>query len=753
MELDEEARKLFDELEGIDTTERTSAYRPQSMGSYNVTVEDEARLDRWRLAVIDLVHHIASFFTDSQFLKGVKRKKNPFFEIEKTFDNLSGYPGKGDEVLIRFRGLPTGTGMIAQHDYVVLFGDITVDAAIASNIFSRMGVRASHLTGRLNTAFETFSKNALNSIHLKFPGPSREDRDLFFFCLDVFARFPQAAKSRTPITFHTNGTVAHVPLIFDEHGIADPNLTILAGLNRKPAAEMNDLVKKVARLMNSHQTAESGQFFDSVFNTIFMVKGLKDQLIRPYIEANTIRWMTAGRQYSGSFSKTQRQVAKVAYEQFGNSTRDAMQAVQTVYGNDYRRVDAPNLGTRLTMASQLIDHIERSPQNRDVEREILFNVKSRFDEIREDVLNDISVENEGVKIAIQKDEPIFIKLHRKVLGLLFSAKSRSAVRNKIRGGIRKSINFSQRDYRTIAADFGISPADAEKLIQLLKSCFDDQGYFLRSVFERNIPNFLPYEKRVFGFMWHFLKETPHRNDRVAFLNALQILIDRLQQPAFAVKVLMDDFLSDPTCVQYSDRNAFMLANLLIRKYNKELSLDIEITPEEVLLVKDGINAVIAKKTSVYIDRQQDAFYEKVRTIRLAMMESLNYSGTSRSHMSLRYLFSLEREISIFLSLIGGRTAYAILKDTVRRNSDPGSEIYNCENSRANLSMIFQNLRVAIRAFQRVAKNKDRDLFDDVSVNRTMLLNLCSQPDQREKVGQLVRFADLASQAMNRKEIA
>jgi hypothetical protein len=49
------------------------------------------------------------------------------------------------------------------------------------------------------------------------------------------------------------------------------------------------------------------------------------------------------------------------------------------------------------------------------------------------------------------------------------------------------------------------------------------------------------------------------------------------------------FLPAPEKVEPSDRNAIMLANILLRTYNKELDVDIEMTPEEVLNVRNGLD--------------------------------------------------------------------------------------------------------------------------------------------------------------------
>ena len=93
-----------------------------------------------------------------------------------------------------------------------------------------------------------------------------------------------------------------------------------------------------------------------------------------------------------------------------------------------------------------------------------------------------------------------------------------------------------------------------------------------------------------------------------FLNALQMLIAKIHQPKRAIKVLIADFCADPGVIEFADRNALMLANLLIRKYNKELNLDIELTPEEVLLVKEGLDReVVTYAALAYRERSGEIY--------------------------------------------------------------------------------------------------------------------------------------------------
>ena len=101
--------------------------------------------------------------------------------------------------------------------------------------------------------------------------------------------------------------------------------------------------------------------------------------------------------------------------------------------------------------------------------------------------------------------------------------------------------------------------DHDEIVKIFKACFDSQGNFQKALFEKKVPEYAQYQKRVFAILWEFLRETPRRSDRLPLLNSLQLLITEIQQPKQAIKILVGDFLLEPAKVRYPDRNAMMLA--------------------------------------------------------------------------------------------------------------------------------------------------------------------------------------------------
>jgi hypothetical protein len=330
-------------------------------------------------------------------------------------------------------------------------------------------------------------------------------------------------------------------------------------------------------------------------------------------------------------------------------------------------------------------------------------------------------------------------LNEKLGDLLSFFRNRSGTRKKIKQMLRQSVEFDERDFQVIARDFDVTPESAAQLLGLLKSCFSKDGRFLRAAFERNIPAFAQYERKVFQFLWQYLKDITFREDRVAFLNALQLLISRLKQPNLALHVLLDDLVQRPDQVAYSDRNALILSNILVRRYNKELTNDVEVTPEEVLLVRDGLDKEIVKDVSARLDREQEGFFIKVRALHRAFKESLD-PPESGSVMPIRYLATLEREAYIFLSLVGGNTAHTVVRSAVKEYGNPDAEIYHLKKSPMSLKVNLQLLQVTMRGVIRFGDPDDLGLLKHVRGRLNAFLALKKATDYHEMVRRVMRWA-------------
>jgi hypothetical protein len=431
-------------------------------------------------------------------------------------------------------------------------------------------------------------------------------------------------------------------------------------------------------------------------------------------------------------SKEKTEVARIVSGEFGDSPIETARIMGSVYGDDYQQIDSQNLGERLKLASNLLTSIEETRAGKPVMEEVLENVEKRLDQASDEAYDSLEIDGGVIKARDGKEETTIGKIHSKLKGMVGFFKARSAIKKKMKNLAERGISFNEQEYRVIAKDFGISANEAKKLIETFKNCFDEDGVFLREAFARNIPEFAQYKKRILEFLWHYLKQMSRREDRIALLNSLQILIPRLNQPQRILRALLADFSLDPAAIAVSDQSALVLLTLLVSNYNKERT-DIEITPEEVLRISKGLNARIIAGAQKLLDRNQERFFKKVRTIHRKLTELLDVGPPQGAQMSLRDIFLLEREVYVFFSMVGGKTARAMLRGAARVYGNPTGEIYLLDESERFMPYLLQLLKIVSRGLGRVGQRKDLSLLDEIRSRHKEFLEMMGEKKNEEHV--------------------
>jgi hypothetical protein len=713
--LDEAAERLFQKLGGIDRTQKKTSHGDRLADGL---LAKEKEIDVLRTLFMELTQLLGDFFEDARLLQKARIANDPFIRFFEILSHLSKRSHQDTNILIRFRGQTTHDGLPDKMDYVIQFGNTKVDADTAHRMTKRLGAGTESLTQGMIKAFKIFSACDISNLYLKFPKESPEEFDRIRISLCILSQYQKALKSNSPIVIEKGGKKMSLPVIEDERGQPDPNLTLVAGLNGLKQTTLQDLITKVNSWMKKSASTPSGSQFVDVYNALFGIRKLQGKLIRPPLEINNVQHLMLDSAYDGAtdekapVTKEKLQVARLAVAISSGSPYREAQVVESVYGNDFAEIDSSRLEHRLESASDLLDCIEEQSEAPQIENEVLNNIEKRLELVRDDVFDELFVVTK-VGRESGKKEAITRRMHEKFYKMIIFFKGRSVARKKMKAMIFQDADFDDQDYETIGKDFDITPQDAKELIRLLKGCFDRQGRFIKTGFERNIPEFEKHERKIFEFLWHYLKETPHRTDRVAFLNSLQLLIARMKQPKKAIQTLVTDFLSNPGEIRFSDRNAVMLANILVRKYNKELMHDIEITPEEVLMVEEGLDRDTAFAASKIIDDNEENFFEKIKTIHICLKQALESGGLDAHPMSLRFLLALEREIYIFLSLVDGSVARLVIISALNEYGVPESEIYRLEKSRPNMLSLLQLLKVIVRASGRLSTVKDIAPLDKI----------------------------------------
>jgi hypothetical protein len=712
----------------------------------------EAQMDLWRILLVDLAYLLSSYFVDVRYWEGVKSEKDTFEQLSRTLRKLSQIPENDGSVIIRFRGFPSGKKQSEKSDYVVGFGNISVDKEIANAVTYRQGIHMSHLAGRLSRSFNTFAQHGINTLYLNLADLSPLARERLRICLHIISHYKQALKTNDPIVFENRGKRVYLPLVYDEQNQPDLNLILLAGLNGLTPKASERLVRHVsAWLQQSEQTASADQYI-GVYNAIFRLKNLKNKLIKPPIEINNIKWLKVdGGQkvvFDGQdeFSEASF-VPQAIRDAFGELPDPSVNYPDSFAGMGLDYIDPKEVGQRLQEAFNLIDKIGSRTEGWELLEEVIQSIQGRFELAGDSVFDSMSVEKGELKIMAQGKEIAIQGLNQNLLDRIEYHKQRSAFKKKMRAIAGCGIDFNTEDYQQLAERFDIDAEDIREIVTLVKRCFDDQGHFLKGTFDQYIREFADYPENIFALFWQYLKEPLERRDRVAFLNSLQLLIAEMNSGKSAVQVLMADFCHDPANVSYSDRNAPMFACILLRRFNKELNLDIEVTPEEVLLVKEGLNAEVVKIVSEIIENHPELFLEKIQTIQIKINDALKPKSPGAEPMPLRYLLSLEREVHILLALVGGETALSVLRNAVKRYGNPYSELYKFQESHHYLQAFLQHLKVAIRGLGRIGERIDLAVLEDVKMRQKGFMRLGDGLQHENLVVRIMDWIDIARQSI------
>ncbi|MEW6670287.1 MAG: hypothetical protein AB1427_01210 [Thermodesulfobacteriota bacterium] len=697
-DLDNEAAALFKKLQGLDTDYGKNLLA-EGLEKFKKSEDQRQAL------LVELVRQLSTYLLDAHLYHNSMVEEEILNHLDETLAHLAKLTPKTRNVLIRFRGSPDDPAVSEKNDYEVIFGNTRVDAGAVLEMIKRSEDGNMRLVDQLHRAFTTFSERNFFSLYIKIPGAVPRQRLRLHDTLQALVRFQSALETNAPIEFlRQDGSKAAFPLVCNEAGTPDITLTLLAVANNLKPQVTKLLVEKVAK-------AKLNDRFMSVYNAIFSVPKLKEKLVPPPIEVNNVLWLMSDSEKE-EVAPEKAEVARFAIHEAGGSPQQAAKVLKSVYGNDYERIDSTHLGERLHLSSGLLTSVQKATDNQRLQKEIVDNIETRLDEVRDKVIDDLFAHEEMVETATGRKIGILATLHQKLLDTVTFCKRRIETKRKMRNIVYRAINFNLQDFETLAKDFDISIEEARNLVELLKECFDDKGHFIRGAFARILPEFSRYERKIFEFLWHYLREYIHQRDRSSYLNSLQLLIAKMQHPKRAVKILLTDFHKNVKGITYSDAKALMLCSLLVRKYHKEL-VNMEITPEDVLQVKEGLALGVANYAAWKIDKDQPDFFEKIQTIHKQLVKGMGADAKEGLRLPLPFLFSLEREAYILFALVGGTTARSILLSALKEYGDPESTIYNSRETEKNFGLLVQNLRIVIRGLGRIGNPEDLSSLEDV----------------------------------------
>jgi hypothetical protein len=785
--MDDPALKLLQELGGAAAPPPASP----AGGAPPPSAEPGAGADGdpWRILLVDLVFLLNSLYRDAHYWEGLRTEKDTFRQFLKVLNQLREVPGHDGRIRLQQRagaGRPAGGAA----DYEISLGEVFVDRAAIGALIKRRGIRFKHLEGRFLKPLETFAAEGIDSFVLTIPEDDAEENDRLRAAMRVLSCFRQAADKGQPIAYTRNGQPLAIPAVTDERGRPDLNLTLVAVANDLPAEDVQDIVRKVAALMQRPEAARLRRQAANLYRALFAIKSLSARLRRPPLEVNADRRGAetdaaerldagAGAGYGsggglgggappsaaesgppgrppdptaahaaapamdeGAFKV---ELARTLRDAFRENAAGAGAVARTLFANDFSEIGIDVLGQRLGLVNHLVQALQKNPEGARTAQAVLERLQNGLSRLPDHLLNDLVVENGVVRAWDGEKERAVGQVGAELAGAIDKAKDQAAVRAKTRPVSGSEPIYMARDLAALAGYFGLPEEEMRAILGLFRACHDGSGRFQRAAFEKKVPEFARYPRRVLHVLWGFLKEIPERGDRIALLNGLQFLVKALGQPILAVRLLVSDFLGERSQVNFSDRNAMMLAVLFLRTYNQEANIDIELTPEEVLRVKVGLDPKVAAYAAWKIQGERNRFLEKAVAIRKRLLEALDPGRAVAAPMPVRFLLSLEREVHMFLSLAGGETASAILQSALAVYGNPESAVWAADEGRQNLAALLQHVTVLIRGIGRGGGEGDLILLDQVRQRERAFAALSREPRHAALVRRVFSWIEPAKQ--------
>jgi hypothetical protein len=403
--------------------------------------------------------------------------------------------------------------------------------------------------------------------------------------------------------------------------------------------------------------------------------------------------------------------------------------------NDYDDMGPEALLQQLKAFSLILDALKATDHFQEMVSILASLLRSGIYKVDGAAMDVITVRRDAIRVDIDGKSTLIGSVPGDLLTILSLGKeSRETERQlMVIGDLVKS--RSDTHLEAVSQAFNIPLDDTRRVTLLIEKLFDHQGNFIRKTFEPMLDQLARHGNQAFELLWCYFRALRGRANRVSFLNALQHLISRIKRPKHALRFLLADFCRHPDRVDPSDRNAIMLSNILLRTYNKELDVDIEMTPEEVLSVRNGLDLDVVNYAQFRIDSVEYRFSTKVRTIHETMVEMLNAPRPATQSPSIRHLLFLEREVFIFLSLLSGKTARRILVSALNEYGNPDEGIYRHLGAPTYLPVILQHLKIIVRGVGRVGSREDVALLNRI---RTYGLKLTELDGTLENQRSVVR---------------
>jgi hypothetical protein len=409
--------------------------------------------------------------------------------------------------------------------------------------------------------------------------------------------------------------------------------------------------------------------------------------------------------------------------------------------NDYDGMGADTFLKQLHTYSLILDVLKNRAVFKEMATLLANLLRAGIYKVDGEALDAVTVRRDAIQVHVDGRSTMIGNVNSELLTILSLGKENRETERQLTVIDRLVKQRNDNNLQAVSHVFKIPLHDIKEITLLIETLFDGRGNFIRKTFEPKIDELARHGNHAFELLWCYFKALKGRANRVSFINALQLLISRIKRPKHALRFLLADFCRRPDGVEPSDRNAIMLANILLRTYNKELDVDIEMTPEEVLNVRNGLARDVVQYAQFRIDSVAYRFSSKVVTIHEKMVARLNATTPDKQIPSVRHLLFLEREIFIFLSLLSGQIAHHILISALNEYGDPKAGIYCTARAATYLPVFLQHLKIIVRGVGRVGSRDDVGLLKRISEYGHQLSALNGTPENQRSVVRTKEWID------------
>jgi hypothetical protein len=414
---------------------------------------------------------------------------------------------------------------------------------------------------------------------------------------------------------------------------------------------------------------------------------------------------------------------------------------------DYDGMDAKSFLNQLCTFSLILNHLEKKEAYQPMVSLLASLLRIGICKVSNDALEAVTIFQNGLKIKVGSHVTLVGTMNSELLAIVSQIKEIQMIEQRL-AMVEKLINQpTEENLKPVSHACQLPVKEIERILFLTRNGFGEQRNFIRSVFEMSLGELACHGSRAFEFSWCVLKGIEGRSNRIAFLNALQYLISRMQSSRAALRLILADFCRLPNRVMLSDRNTMMMANVLLRTYNKEFDVEVEMTPEEVLNVRNGLDKDLVNCTQFWIDALEARFAAKVRTIHEKLIALLEYPPQSKAEFTIRHLLLLEREVFIFLSLSAGRTAHKILISALNEYGDPDAGIYRYPRAASYLPVFLQQLKIIARGVGRIGTTDDVKLMHKISQHGLKITQLYGSRENQVALTRTMRGIDTAMRSI------